>query len=586
MCLSRGVMPHAHNGRWDCIQVMEQPVEEDKFKRMEEHFAEMNIKESINASPFEILTATAFSLFNKAKIEFGVIECGMGGTLDATNILNNQAVSVITKIAKDHESFLGTTLEEIARHKAGILRPNVPYIVNPMNPRSVQNVIDEYAKKIGAGPRLVGDSVQLRKQLYSLEDWQRFARNHRRFQLDNAVLATIAVKTALESEKKAIKYDMIAEELTKKRAVHPGRLQFIKVPPVFGQPGDAGREILVDGAHNPDAAEALNNYVVRERYLTHSPKKAKGRYISAGDRARPADRMGWPVTWVLAMTEGKDARQYLQKLLKPGDKVITTTFGPVDGMPWVKPMNPLALLDIARSVQPRITGSALPKAGALRALCAARYISQANLDEVIVFTGSLYFVGDLHRELRDKDTYRFWTHPDHEDDRAAMKIIHKEESARITRFLGLPQIRHGRVVSDDEEHRWRRNDEHFSQYTPRETERETAHRNKAELQAELEDVDREMDLMAITQLQRLNESPTQTKEPDRPLSSSLEHLTQRKKRLQAQLENVENELHNTPVRFSTPVRTQPVRPDLPMHQEGEYVTWRPGFLKERRRRQE
>ena len=148
-------------GRWDCISIGNKPVEEALFRKIEKHYIDLNIKKGIKASNFEILTATAFHIFNEEQVQVGVVEVGMGGKLDATNILNNQVISVISKIARDHESFLGSTLQEIAHHKAGILRPHVPYLINPKNEKNVVSVINEYADEIAAGPRLEYDPPHL-----------------------------------------------------------------------------------------------------------------------------------------------------------------------------------------------------------------------------------------------------------------------------------------------------------------------------------------------------------------------------------------------------------------------------------------
>jgi folylpolyglutamate synthase/dihydropteroate synthase len=353
----------------------------------------------------------------------------MGGRLDSTNILNNQCVSVIAKIARDHEAFLGSTLSEIAGHKAGILRPNVPYIVNPENEQQVQNVIEDYAKKIGAGPRLSADTPQLRKHLYSTEEWRTFAHQLLPFQRDNAAMAIVAVQEAMKGLG-TITDDMIADEFTKKRWQRvPGRLEQPNVVPVFGSLQSKGRPIIVDGAHNVDAATAMHAFVT-----------AKGRKQKIPGTSLPGD--GYPVTWVLAMTSGKDALNYLKIILQPGDRVITTSFSPVDGMPWVEPMDPQELLDIAYSVQPDITGLAMPKPGALRALCAAKYLSQWA--HPIVLTGSLYLVGDYHRELQE--SYRggkpglltsqaYWAGEQFRDHRNIMIAIHREEEARVKRLL-------------------------------------------------------------------------------------------------------------------------------------------------------
>jgi folylpolyglutamate synthase/dihydrofolate synthase len=370
----------------------------------------LNERENINASEFEILTATAFQLFNDAKVEVGVVEVGMGGRLDATNILNNQVVSVISKIARDHQNFLGNTIEEIAHHKAGILRPNVPYIVNPINEWYVHDVINQYAKEIGAGPLLQGDTPELRRNLYASVYWHKFAAHLEPFRRDNAVLAYLAVVETLKS------MDLSTAKVREllpgiKNKVFPGRFQRLKLKSVFGGPNP--RSILIDGAHNTDAARALSEHVLH---------KYRNEHVKVAKRAQNGG--GRPVTWVMAMTDGKDAYNYLTALLQSGDTVVTTSFGPVDGMPWVKPMDPTELLKVARRACPGIIGFSMSEEGAFRALCAAKYLTSA--DDPIVLTGSLYLVGDLLREKAK------WNENEHS---IVMKSIDKEERYRVNTFL-------------------------------------------------------------------------------------------------------------------------------------------------------
>ena len=404
--------------RWDCISINEKPVDEATFRKVENHVIQLNESCQIKASPFEVLTATAFHIFNQEKVQVGVVEVGMGGKLDSTNILNNQVVSVISKIARDHEGFLGNTLEEIAGHKAGILKPNVPFLVNPTNEQGVQHVIDRYARQIEAGPRLGGDGEFTK--LHSCLDWQKL----QSFQRDNATLAVLAVIETLKSLQVQSNITELARSLVTGTKANPGRLQYLTIPPVFGDAKGPGREILVDGAHNPDAAEALNAFVCHNERSKH---------------IRPQSPAGSPVTWVLAMTDGKDARQYLQTLLRPGDNVVTTTFGPVDGMPWVKPMDAQELLEVARSVQPQITGTPVPGAGALRALCAAKHL--ASNETPIVLTGSLYLVGHLHRELRSRNTVEWWTAESAESDRVSFLEMQREEERRVNQVLSTRDSR-------------------------------------------------------------------------------------------------------------------------------------------------
>ncbi|KAH6639713.1 Mur ligase [Boeremia exigua] len=420
--VGRFTSPHLVD-RWDCITLGGKPVSEHKFRAVEAHYLAANRKHHIGASPFEILTATAFTIFNDAKIDIGIVEVGMGGKLDSTNILNNQAVSVITKIARDHEGFLGSTLSQIASHKAGILRPNTPYIISPDNEVNVQAVIEQHAQKIGAGPQLLNTSFNFPQTLYGLAKWARITQGLQPFQITNLQLAVVAAMQVLQTtESKTPKPNELAKTLlANKIRQFPGRQEMVKVTPVFRHSTQLRNHVLVDGAHNTDAAVALDTIV-----------QATMRYGSTPAKERPES--GWPVTWVLAMTEGKDARSYLATLLKPGDKVVTTAFGPVDGMPWVKPMDPKELLEIAKSVQPQITGVHVPIVGALRALSTAKYMSdQVAAWSPIVLTGSLYLVGDLHRELRLL-AYDWWTSTEQDvvADRESFMKIQAEERERVT----------------------------------------------------------------------------------------------------------------------------------------------------------
>ncbi|KAF9693472.1 hypothetical protein EKO04_008203 [Ascochyta lentis] len=412
--------------RWDCISIRGKPIAEGTFRTIEGHFLKINATNHIGASPFEILTATAFTAFNDANVQVGVVEVGMGGTLDSTNILNNQAVSVISKIARDHEGFLGNTLSEIAAHKAGILRPNVPYLTTSANEANVINVINDYAKKIRAGPQLSTRSFRLEEEMYRSAQWASAIRNAPSFQKENIKLALVAAMQTMQSMGQKMQPSNTGKPLLANlKSRHPGRQEMVRVPPVFRHANEKKNHVLVDGAHNPDAAVALNE-VVRDNL----------RYSQTFAKSRPES--GWPVTWVLAMTEGKDARDYLAKLLKPGDTVITTAFGPVDGMPWVKPMDPKKLLEVAKSVEPQITGMHVPVLGALRALSTAKYMVDQGLDWTpIVLTGSLYFVGDFHRELRPRSSKTWWTDTDEVTtaDRESMLKIHAEERARANAAL-------------------------------------------------------------------------------------------------------------------------------------------------------
>jgi folylpolyglutamate synthase len=469
--------------RWDCISIDNKPVDEALFRKIEKHYIDLSVREGISASTFEILTATAFHIFNEAKVKIGVVEVGMGGKLDATNILNNQAVSVISKIARDHENFLGDTLEEITLHKAGILRPHVPYLVNPHNERNVRNVIDEYARDIEAGPRLENDPPGFSKMLFANEDRP----PAQLVQRQNIVLAARAAQAAIESVDRAEFTPFVMSHILHgaRFVPNPGRLQPVRVPPIFGEPNMGpskarGEHILVDGAHNPDAARLLSDHV----RMNERRRKISGNI--------KVPRWGWPVTWVLAMTDGKDAHKYLSNLLKPGDSVITTTFGPVDGMPWVKPMNPQHLLNLAKAAEPSITGLVMSEEGPLRALCTAKFLREP--ERPIVLTGSLYLVGDLYRELRANWGKGYWEDPEFENDRKRFAAMLEEEKYRVNRFLSANNSGPSDQTLEFDGRRSEKDNEWKRQQADREKRRA--------MQEEIEALDREMELLTAEE-QRL-----------------------------------------------------------------------------------
>ncbi|KAI4950572.1 hypothetical protein J4E91_004457 [Alternaria rosae] len=493
LTIGKFTSPHLID-RWDCITINHKPVEEELFRKIEKHYLDLSIRDGISASNFEILTATAFHIFNEAKVEIGIVEVGMGGKLDATNILNNQAVSVIAKIARDHEGFLGDTLEEIALHKAGILRPDVPYLVNPKNEDNVQAVIRKHAQSIGAGPCLEYDPPGFSKTLFAHEDRP----PNPTAQRENIVLAARATMAAMESLGREMKPFVMQHTLHGSRNFpYPGRLESVRVPPIFGAPSTTsttgfdqkGEFILVDGAHNADAATLLSGHVGR----TLRAKKVPG-------VQRPGK--GWPITWVLAMTDGKDAYKFLRNILHRGDNVVTTSFGPVDGMPWVRPMHPKRLLAIAKSIEPTITGLAVEEGGPLRALCTAKHLREP--EGSIVLTGSLYLVGDFHRDLRANYGKGYWERPHFEETRKKFASMLEEEKHRANWLLG------GTIDSFDQplELDARKGEESD------EWKRQQANREKRRaMQEEIEALDREMELLTAEE-QRLTKSHTPATDKD------------------------------------------------------------------------
>lgn len=338
--------------RWDCITINEKPVSEKVFLEMERLVKERDQRESIGASEFELLTATAFEIMNREKVEFGVIEVGMGGALDATNALKHKAVTVITKIGLDHQFILGNTVEEIAVQKAGIMRAGVPCVVDASNIPSVLDVIKEHAMTVGAEVILTSPN----ETEIALLSGQGFEPH----QIQNITTAVQAFRCACPRDLKSLEQVLPAIQ----QACVPGRLQRID---------RNGTKMLLDGAHNVQSAEVLAQYV--------------NKHLRSGER---------PVTWILAASEGKDVSGILEVLLKPNDVVTAVRFGPVDGMPWVRPQDPQQIL-VAAEKFGAVTFESDKDIGAVALETAPRKGGP------VIVAGSLYLVSDLLRYMRSNN---------------------------------------------------------------------------------------------------------------------------------------------------------------------------------------
>ncbi|KAG8169552.1 hypothetical protein KVR01_000297 [Diaporthe batatas] len=342
--------------RWDCITINEQPVDEHLFLDAERLVKERDRRDAIGASEFELLTATAFEIMERERVEFGVIEVGMGGELDATNAMAHKAVTVVTKIGLDHQFLLGDTIQEIARTKAGIMREKVPCIVDHSNEPSVLQVIKEHAKAVGTEAVFPSEMTSLKTSLSQA--------GFEPHQIQNIANALEAFRRACPDE------DVTLERWlpTIKQTALPGRLQTVKIPP-------GGKEVLLDGAHNVQSAEVLAAYV--NKHL------------------RPRGR---PITWVLAASQGKDVKGILEVIIQPGDLATATRFGPVDGMPWVRPQEPEEILDAASQCGAKTLDNHDGTADISTTLSSA--LDQGN---PVVVAGSLYLVSDVLRWLRDQE---------------------------------------------------------------------------------------------------------------------------------------------------------------------------------------
>jgi dihydrofolate synthase / folylpolyglutamate synthase len=204
---------------------------------------------------FEVTTAVAFELFRRAGVETAVLEVGLGGRLDATNVIEPVATA-ITSIAYDHQQYLGSTLPEIAREKAGIVKPRVPVVVGDVDPEVFATIAD-IARERGAPVVRAADGVTVTRRAATIglrtpvRDYGDVTMGLQGVhQIGNAIVA-VRMLELLDSQGITVPADAVRSALA--RPSWPGRLDLRRLTD--------GREILFDAAHNPAGAATLASYL-------------------------------------------------------------------------------------------------------------------------------------------------------------------------------------------------------------------------------------------------------------------------------------------------------------------------------------
>ncbi|KAI4212486.1 MAG: hypothetical protein LQ351_004738 [Letrouitia transgressa] len=364
----RFTSPHLID-RWDCIAINGKSIEESIFTTVEDEIKLRDKAQTDKASEFELLTATAFEIFSREKVDIGIIEVGMGGLHDATNILVNPLVTVITKIGKDHQSFLGNTLEEIAYQKAGIMKRGVPCVVDSTNPKNVLEVFQKTAQDLSAGPVIeIPSSIDYEE---SHELWKTLTKtDFERHQQVNINLAHEAVRLALEQIGSPLHLSNLLPGI--QQTAWPGRIQELSIESLTGRRGP----VILDGSHNAQSAEVLGSFVDRKIRCSDSQ-----------------------VTWMVAISAGKGPTNILSPLIRIGDNLVATEFGPVEGMPWVSAASSEEVVRAARKI---VSLDQVEDSG-LRVMDALLWAAKISRGGPLVIAGSLYLVSDVLRLLRRKE---------------------------------------------------------------------------------------------------------------------------------------------------------------------------------------
>jgi dihydrofolate synthase/folylpolyglutamate synthase len=287
---------------------------------------------------FEATTAVAFELFRRAHVDIAVLEVGMGGRLDATNVVVPE-VAAVTTIAFDHQRYLGSTLREIAIEKAGIIKPGVPVVIGSL-PAEALAAVEDIAAARGA-PIIRADPASIEGLPVGL------AGAHQR---DNAAVAFAILRT-LDMCGTSVPVAAITKGLA--HPEWPGRLDLRQL--------ENGRTALLDAAHNPAGAAALASYL--KSTAVEDPRVA----------ARPL---------VFAAMRDKEVEAMLRALLPEIGPIVLTRASTARSAP------PDELAAIVRSIAPEHLVSV--EVSPANALAAAWRIGPH-----IVVAGSIFLLGDV-----------------------------------------------------------------------------------------------------------------------------------------------------------------------------------------------
>ncbi len=210
-----------------------------------------------NITYFEITTCAAILAFSRTSADYTLLEVGLGGRLDATNIIGTPELTVITPVSKDHEQFLGETIAEIAAEKAGILKRGVPCIVGPQSEEAME-VIEQVAARVGAPLFAYGQHWHVHEERGRLV----FQDEHGLLDLSLPALAGAHQIQNAGAALAALRYlgaDEAACEAAMRDVSWPARMQRLKEGPLVE--AAAGAELWLDGGHNAAAGKALADVI-------------------------------------------------------------------------------------------------------------------------------------------------------------------------------------------------------------------------------------------------------------------------------------------------------------------------------------
>lgn len=369
----RYISPHLVD--WtERICINQQPISSKEFCKLLQEVKAAIFPNDDLPTQFEVITAAAWLYFAQEKVDVAVVEVGLGGRLDATNVCEQPLITVITSISREHWQRLGPTVADIAREKAGILKVGCPAVIGPLPPDAEQVVrsrvlelqcpiyTPQPARQIAAGwaeyERLGGgEKGHPIKYPLPLQG---------QIQLTNSAIALCALEI-LQQKGWQISEQAIINGMAKTQ--WPGRMQWINWK---------NYKLLLDGAHNPAAAQVLRNYVD----ILLNPREAD--IFPFFDTP---SKIG--VTWVMGMLSTKDHQEIFQALLRPNDQLYLVP------VPNHSSANPEELAKLARDICPELSiCNTFPD------VTSALEDAFSSTDDLVVLCGSLYLIGHFLKELR------------------------------------------------------------------------------------------------------------------------------------------------------------------------------------------
>ncbi|MCH5255943.1 MAG: bifunctional folylpolyglutamate synthase/dihydrofolate synthase [Lachnospiraceae bacterium] len=320
-------------------------------------------------TPFEIETAIAFLYFLDKRCDIVIIETGMGGALDATNIIKTPICVAFTSISMDHMAYLGSSLEEIAANKAGIIKENIPVVSVLQKPEAAKVIENEAGAKncnlIIADPdKAVNIKYGLTKQTFSYGRYKKIEISiPGKYQIHNAVTA-VEIIDVLKEKGFQVSDEALRTGFAKTK--WPGRFEIIGKKPLF----------IADGAHNEDAALKLAQSI--SFYFTNKR-----------------------IIYIMGVLRDKDYNSVISTTYQYAEQIITVT----------PPASPRALsgYELANVVR-EYHNSVTVADSMLEAVELAYLLTGKDKDTVIIAFGSLSFIGELTNIVEHRDMIRRDSH--------------------------------------------------------------------------------------------------------------------------------------------------------------------------------